>query len=243
MEPLLYLKDIESCYLKEFRATILETGHDGDDFIVMDRTVFYPLGGGQPADTGTVAWEYENSEVKDVRKNGPIRHYIIGPVPPVGTVVEGKLDWAKRYAHMRMHTAQHLISSVVWKRYKARTVGNQIHHDRSHIDFYPLKAADDLVSSIQNDVNGLVSSGAHVTIDFRKRGSFEGLEDVERLDMDRIPKDISVLRTVVIGEQGEIDICPCAGTHVRKLDEIGAIKVIDVRSKGKGKLRLEYILS
>src|SRR5436853_5621747 len=123
----------DPCYLREFDATVLERG---PDFVVLDRTGFYAEGGGQPYDTGSLSWSGGEAKVLRVTKEkGVIRHHV-DRLPPEGAV-RGIIDWDRRYAHMRYHTSQHLLSGLVWKIYAARTVGNQLYTDRARVDFQP----------------------------------------------------------------------------------------------------------
>lgn len=120
---------VELNYVREFEARVVERG---SDYAVLDRTAFYAEGGGQPFDTGTLAWDGDAARVtKVVKKGGEIRHFV-DRVPPADDV-RGTVDWDRRYAHMRMHTAQHLLSGLVWQLYGARTVGNQLYRDYSHL--------------------------------------------------------------------------------------------------------------
>lgn len=106
MTDLLYLPSDD--YKTSFQATVTNTG---DDYVVLDQTLFYKTGGGQPCDHGTLSYNDESVRVTQVKKeHGEIRHYLEGPVPPVDATVEGEVDWERRYDHMRMHTAQHLVS-------------------------------------------------------------------------------------------------------------------------------------
>jgi misacylated tRNA(Ala) deacylase len=239
---MIYLRDLRSCYIKRFKAVVISIGSEGGDFIVLDRTAFYPHGGGQPSDTGTLSWKDGSCRISSVKKKGTIMHFTSDVPPGIGTEVEGIIDWEERYKNMRMHTAQHLLSSVVWRRHKAKTVGNQIHPDRSRIDFHPLKLDDGDTKAIEEEVNRLIDEGHDLSVDFKDRRFFNGLMDVERLDMDRLPPGIEVLRTVSIGKGGTIDICPCAGTHVENLKELGRLRITNVESKGKERMRIEYVL-
>ncbi|MDG6224410.1 MAG: alanyl-tRNA editing protein [Candidatus Thermoplasmatota archaeon] len=241
MDPM-YLNDIEACYVRTLSAKVIEVGNDGKNYFILDRTVMYPLGGGQPSDTGIVFWNGGHIEIDEVRQKGPIFHYTMEEPPPVGTQVTVNIDWDKRYRHMRMHTAQHIMSSIIWKRYRARTVGNQIHTNRSHIDFCPLYLSLDDLKDIEVEVNETIQRGHKVNVVLRDRSFFENLEDIKRIDMDRVPKNITKLRSIEIGENGYIDRCPCAGTHIKNTSEIGLIKIIEKRSKGKERTRVEYTL-
>ena len=241
MDPI-YLEDIESCYIRTFDSHVVEKGNDGRDYIILDRTAMYPTGGGQPSDKGILKWEGGSTRILDVRKMDVIRHYTDGTPPELGTRVKIDIDWMERYDNMRMHTAQHLLSSIIWHRYNAKTVGNQIHSDRSHIDFHPLSIDQNDLEVVENEVNATIIECHPVNVISRERSFFEGLDDVQRLDLSRLPRDIVVLRSIEIGEGGVIDRCPCAGTHIKNSCEIGQIRIIGKYSKGKGRTRIEYML-
>jgi misacylated tRNA(Ala) deacylase len=145
---------IEGNYIKEFDAVVVK---NNKEYVCLDETVFYPLGGGQPSDVGFLKWENNVAEVKEVIKKGDtIEHIIVGEKPPEGTKIHGIIDWNKRYAHMKMHTAQHILSGIVFDDYKGRTVGNQIHADYSRIDFQPVTFSDKNLEDITNKFNDII---------------------------------------------------------------------------------------
>ena len=136
MTKLLYMENIEGNYIKEFNTTVIK---NKKDYICIDQTAFYPLGGGQPSDVGVIKWNDKKSTVKEVIKKGDtLKHIIDGEKPQVGTKIHGIINWEKRYSHMKMHTAQHILSGIIFDDYKARTVGNQIHPEYSRVDFHPI---------------------------------------------------------------------------------------------------------
>jgi len=234
MTDLLYMKDVESNYIKEFDAKVIERGFD---YVVLDRTAFYPLGGGQPSDTGSLIWPGGKAEVKEVTKKEGVRHHLVQNPDIVPEDVHGVLNWERRYAHMRMHTAQHIVSGVVYDLYKARTVGNQLYQDRSRIDFAPVKFTDEMISDVERKCNEILASSAKVEICTTARGELEKSIDVQRANLDLLPKSVQELRVVRIES---FDTCPCAGTHVRSLSEIGRIKIVKKENKGKDRERITY---
>ncbi len=233
---LLYMKDADSNYIKEFDATVIERGFD---YVVLDKSAFYPLGGGQPSDTGWLEWPGGRAEVKEVTKKEGIRHHLAKNPDIVPDQVHGVVDWERRYAHMKMHTAQHIVSGVVYDLYKARTVGNQIYHDRSRIDFAPVKFTDDMIAAVETRCNEILASGAKVEICKEDREELEKRVDSQRANLDLLPKSVRELRVV---KAGEFDVCPCAGTHVRSLSEIGIVKITKRENKGKDRERITYEL-
>lgn len=235
MTELLYMKDIEGNYIKEFVANIIKRKND---YVVLDRSAFYPEGGGQPSDTGIIRSVDGDFKVFRVEKKNIVKHFIGSDELPEGEV-KGILDWDKRYAHMRMHTAQHLISGYIYDKFHARTVGNQIYAEKSRIDFYPIKFREKEIEEIEEEINKIILKNVEVTIYEEDRANLEKKLDAKRVNMDLLPKFIKVLRVVQIGV---FDICPCAGTHVKNTNEIGKVKIIKKESKGKDKERITYEL-
>lgn len=237
MTDKLYLPANE--YQKEFDAKVTKK-HEGDGYICLDKTIFYPEGGGQPADKGKITWDGSEAEVIDVQKDhGEIRHYIEGDFPEPDTEVHGVLDWERRYKHMRMHTAQHVLSWVVLNRYNASTAGNQIHEDYSRIDFEPADFTEEDVEKIERSANALIDKALEVEKKFMPREQVEQAVEEGRTNLDIIPDSIDPLRVVVIGEE---DICPCGGTHVDNIDEIGHLNITERTTKGQDVERLKFEL-
>jgi len=234
MTEILYMKDIDSNYIREFDAKVLERGFD---YVLLDRTAFYPLGGGQPSDTGWLNWPGGKAEVREVTKKEGIRHHLVQNPDSVPDAVHGLLNWERRYAHMRMHTAQHIVSGIVYDLYKARTVGNQLYHDRSRIDFAPVRFTDEMIAEVERRCNEVLATGAKVEICTESREAIEKDVDAQRANLDLLPKSVRELRVVKIEQY---DICPCAGTHVRSLSEIGGIKIVKKENKGKDRERITY---
>tara|TARA_B100000029_G_C17584300_1_gene960670 strand:+ start:2243 stop:2935 length:693 start_codon:yes stop_codon:yes gene_type:complete len=229
------MKSHEGTYLREFQAKV-EATFPG--IVELDRTAFYPLGGGQPSDKGELKWNDGSVEVNDVRKKNRIRHMVEGELPEVGESVEGTIDWTRRYAHMKMHTAQHVVSAVVDNLHGARTVGNQIGNNKSRIDFDPLHLNDSEISELEAEISNEMKKDHQITITEAER---EDLEEnpLVRVNMNLLPPSVKTLRVITIGN---LDICPCAGTHVKSTKEIGEVRFKNRENKGKGKQRLSYEL-
>jgi len=233
----LYLPDNE--YQKEFDAEVTKT-KESDNYICLNQTLFYKKGGGQPSDRGKLAWKDQESEVINVqRKNGEIRHYLEGELPEPGTEIHGSIDWKRRYKHMRMHTAQHLLSWVVLNMYDASTAGNQIHEDYSRIDFEPASFDDEDLEKLEKAVNALIEKDLDVKKKFMDREVLEERVQEGRTNLDIIPSHIDPLRAIILG--GE-DLCPCGGTHVDKLGEIGGIEIKERVTKGADTERIVFEL-
>ncbi|MFP4038706.1 MAG: alanyl-tRNA editing protein, partial [Candidatus Nanohaloarchaea archaeon] len=233
----LYLPGNE--YLKEFDSKVSKV-KEVDGYIVLEETLFYPECGGQPADRGKISWRGRELEVVDVQKEGgEIRHFLRGELPEKGEKVHGVVDWERRYKHMRMHTAQHVLSWVVLNMYDASTAGNQIHEDYSRIDFEPADFDEKDVERIENGVNSLIEKKLGVEKKEVPREELEEKVQEGRTNLDIIPDNIDPLRVVIIGDE---DLCPCGGTHVDNLKEIGKINITDRKSKGANVERLEFEL-
>jgi misacylated tRNA(Ala) deacylase len=238
MTKILYMENIDGNYIKEFFATVVK---NKDDYIILDKTAFYPLGGGQPSDTGFIKWGDKKSEIIQVIKKGDaIKHIVKGEKPLVGTQIHAAIKWDTRYKYMKMHTAQHILSGIVFDNYNARTVGNQIHADYSRIDFHPAKFSEKDLEDITVKFNEIVAKNLPVKIYEEERANLEKRVDSQRSNLDLLPKFISKLRIVEIKD---FDICPCAGTHVKNTSEIPPIKEIKRDTKGKDTDRIIYSLN
>lgn len=239
MTEKLYLKTLDAGYYQHFDAVV--TAVEGNN-IVLDRTLFYPLGGGQHWDTGTLSGPNGNLDVTEVRGRQAIHHTVedAHQLEP-GDEVRGSIDWETRYAHMRMHTAQHLVSGIVYEHFNgARTVGNQIHAHSSRIDFNPIAFDEDMLSILTEAVNQRVDEALPVTDSVMTRAEINAIMPPDRTNMDLLPSSVTELRIVQIGNR--LDMCPCAGTHVTNLEEIGHINILEKKSKGKGTQRIKYDL-
>ena len=235
----LYLESIEAAYLEEFTAEVIALE---DNKIVLDQTLFYPLGGGQNWDLGTLDGPNGKMNVVEVRGRDTIQHSIEDTFElEIGDEVTGRIDFERRYAHMKMHTAQHLVSGIAYEMFNGvRTVGNQIHTEKSRIDFKPIQFSEDMLLELQSTVNEKIHLGLEVTDSQMTRDEINSIMPQERTNMDLLPSFINDLRVVTIGDRQ--DLCPCAGTHVRNISEIKGIEFIGKKSKGKGTQRVTYKL-
>ncbi len=230
------MPDIDSNYIQEFEAIVKSTGNS---HVVLDKTAFYPEGGGQPSDVGFLHWSGKSSRVVKVEKKGKVIHRLEGELPKEGVSVKGCIDWKARYEHMKLHTAQHLFSAVVYDLFHGETVGNQIYTDYSRVDFEPVDLTDADIKEIEKLVNKLVKEELPVTIYNEERNVLEEEIEENRVNLSLIPKSIQKLRVIDIDGY---DICPCAGTHVRNTKEIKGVKITDKENKGKNRQRIYYQL-
>lgn len=231
----LYLKN---CYLKEFDSIVKESF---PDYVVLEDSAFYPESGGQPGDKGFLTLESgEKIRVSNVKKEkGISKHYIEKEIPG-GTKVHGVIDWEERHAHMRMHTAQHILSAIILDEYGAETAGNQIHADFSRIDFRPLEWSEEKEKNATEKFNEIIKSSIPVEFENITREEMMSKVDEKRRKLfERLPSFIKQVRMINIEK---VDLCPCAGTHVKNTSEIGRIKIIGHENKGSGTVRIKFEL-
>ena len=228
--------------VRSFEATVERTL---DDRLVLDRTHFYPTGGGQPNDTGEIRTDDGEWSVIDVEKTDTVYHTVAGdePLPEEGSTVTGELDWERRHAHMRYHTAQHLLSAVLLSSYDAVTTGNQLYHDHAHLDCSHDRFTEEDLADVETELNALVEDELDVTWYTMDRETAESTLDPERTRIDLLPSSITELRIVEIdGEDGPFDRTACAGTHVSNTRDIGPIEVTKRETKGSDEERIYFEL-
>jgi misacylated tRNA(Ala) deacylase len=230
-EPL-YLLD---CYLREFHATVAAA--DGQA-VALDRTAFYPGGGGLPCDVGWLAWSDTKSRVSEMKRDGTILwHVLDGPVPPVGQAVRGTLDWDRRYGVMRHHTALHVLVGAVYRLFGALVTGGAVYPDRARMDFSLEDLNRERVAAIEDEANRVLAEGRRVLIRFVTREEFER-SDLVRLAKNLVP-DVPQIRVVEIeGYDAQAD----GGTHVANTREVGRLRITRTENKGKANRRLEIAL-
>jgi len=235
----MYLDSFDDAYRTEFTAEVVAV--DGAQ-VVLDRTLFYPTGGGQPCDLGTMEGPTGRLEVQDVAGRGAVQHAVDADHGlSVGDEVQGSIDWERRHAHMRMHTAQHLLSGLAYSLFEgARTVGNQIGAERSRLDLRPVTLSEGELDLLREGFDAAVAADVPLRMEVMQRQALIDEVGLERSNLDMIPASVDEMRIIRIGD--EVDVCPCAGTHVRSLGELGRLGEVSVKSKGKGTKRLSYDL-
>tara|TARA_B100001121_G_scaffold310550_1_gene342403 strand:- start:3703 stop:4467 length:765 start_codon:yes stop_codon:yes gene_type:complete len=235
----LYMNDIESAYFTKFNAKVISV--EGNK-IGLDRTLFYPLGGGQNWDFGHFNTDNGSVNVTEVRGRNLIEHQVDADHQlSIGDEITGEIDWDRRYSHMRMHTSQHLMSGLAYEMFNGvRTVGNQIHTSHSRIDFNPISFTEEMMDKLSQKANQIIKQNLEVSDCIMTREQINSIMPEDRTNMDLLPKFITDLRVVKIGDN--VDLCPCAGTHISNLSELGEISIIGKKSKGKGTQRITYEL-
>ncbi|MBD3196649.1 MAG: alanyl-tRNA editing protein AlaX [Candidatus Lokiarchaeota archaeon] len=234
MTEVLYL---ENSYLKNWNAIV--TNISEDKYISLDKTAFYPKGGGQPYDKGSIFKGDEEFKVIYVGKfSGKISHEINKKGLKVGDEVSCELDWDRRYTYMRSHTASHMISALMYKKHDALITGNQIGIEKTRIDFSVEEYDPEIFKEIIEEVNGLIKNNISVKTFYITRN--RALNDPEMTKLAKgLPKNLEKFRIVKIGE---IDQQADAGTHVQNLNEIGELRFIKSSNKGKDNRRLYFKL-
>jgi misacylated tRNA(Ala) deacylase len=214
-------------YLNEFDAAV--TANDGQA-VALDQTAFYPGGGGQPCDVGTLTWDGGSARVVNVkRQGGQSWHTLEDGLPPVGTSVHGSLDWDRRYRLMRTHTALHVLCGVVWRDYGALVTGGNMEPLKGRMDFEFESMHKELVSAIEASVNAEIALSHPVRIAILPRGEAFQIPDLIRTKINLLPPQIQEVRTVeIVG----LDLQADGGTHVANTAEIGRVRVVDYKSKG-----------
>src|SRR5581483_11872155 len=223
MTEMLYQTD---SYLREFDAIITASFPD-EKAVALDRTAFYPGGGGQPNDIGKLA----GLNVVKVKKAGDdVLHVLDGELPAVGTKVHGVIDWDRRYKLMRTHTAMHILCGCVFRDYGAQVTGGDMEPLKGRMDFEFERLQKDLVSVIETAINREVQAGRELRVKILPRAEAFQIPDLIRTKINLLPEGIQQVRTVeIVG----LDLQADGGTHVRNTSEIGRIRVTDYKSKGK----------
>ncbi|MFX1357238.1 MAG: alanyl-tRNA editing protein AlaXM [Promethearchaeota archaeon] len=228
---------MDNSYLKTWDAKVVSI-KDGK-YIVLDKTAFYPKGGGQPWDEGYIIKNEEKYKVIYVGKfSGEISHEVDKPGLKVGDQVSCELDWDRRYTYMRYHTASHLISNILFRRADAKITGNQIELDKTRMDFSMQNYSPDKLKEFVDEANKIIKKELAVSIDYMDRESVLKKPELARLAIG-LPNEIKEFRIVKIGD---IDEQVDGGTHVKNLKEIGEIEVIKTVNKGKDNRRIYFIL-
>ena len=213
--------------------------------VILDRTVFYPGGGGQPADTGWLealdgdgrSWTVAGGSKQ--REN--VVHVLSAGTPPpaIGTAVRAAIDWERRYLLMRTHTALHALCGVVWRDYRAQVTGGNMEPGAGRMDFEFERMSGELVSTIEETVNAELGSAHDVRVNVLPRGEAFAIPDLIRTKINLLPEGIDEVRTIeIVG----LDLQADGGTHVANTSEVGPIRVTGYESKGRINKRIRIEL-
>jgi misacylated tRNA(Ala) deacylase len=221
-------------YLRDCDATLLDVSGDA---VMVDRTVFYPLGGGQPGDTGTVEWSGGKARIVDTRyvEGGDIAHLVEAgsALPGIGENVRLSLDWDRRYRHMRMHTAMHLLGSVL----QYGVTGGNITKDKSRLDFDMEDTVDK--EAVQEAMLALVEANHPVSVHWISDEELDASPELVRTMSVQPPRGKDKVRLLEI--EG-IDLQPCGGTHLKSTAEVGRVRIGKVEKKGRRNRRVNIHL-
>ena len=230
---LVFLRD---AYLRELEATVVEVR---DNALVLDRTIFYPTGGGQPHDTGII----DGQLVVDVRKDGDVVvHTLIdgATVPAVGSTVLCHVDWERRHKLMRTHTAMHVLCGVIWNEWHVPVTGGNMEPLTARMDFEFSPLPDDFAARVEELVNEAIARDHRIEVSFLPRDTAVMDEDLIRTKVSLIPESVKDIRVVdIVGLDKQAD----GGTHVASTREVGTFRVAKVENKGKGFRRVRVELT
>ncbi|MFQ5637837.1 MAG: alanyl-tRNA editing protein [bacterium] len=230
MTEILYQTD---SYKKELQAKVVAIE---DGAMILDKTIFYPGGGGQPADDGKIIWNGYVARIEKVKKVGvDLRHWLSGPLPEVGHRVTCKLDWQRRYQLMRTHTALHILCGVIWRDFKAQVTGGNMEPCRGRLDFELESMSADFSEKVEGLINQEVEAARPVRVKILPRDEAFQIPDLIRTKINLLPEGIERVRIVeIVG----LDLQADGGTHVANTKEVGLIKIVEHKSKGQINKRL-----
>jgi len=224
----------EDSYLRNCDATVVAVN---DNCLTLDRTVFYPLGGGQPGDTGTLSWDSGSAAIVDTRygDGGSIVHHLGegAAMPNVGDAVHAELDWERRYRHMRMHTAMHLLGSIL----QYGVTGGNISADKSRLDFDMEDTVDK--EAVGEALTKLVDEDHAVSCRWISEEELDAQPELVRTMSVQPPRGKGSIRLLEIDG---VDLQPCGGTHLKATAEVGAVRIGKVEKKGKRNRRVNIHL-
>ena len=227
----LYLHD---AYLRTFaaRVTAIREGTQ----VTLDQTAFYPTGGGQPHDTGTLS----ELRVVAVRKEGDeVWHMLDGPVPDVGEEVEGTIDWNRRHSLMRTHTALHVLCGVIWNQWGVPVTGGNMEPLSARMDFEFDPLPDGFGRTVEELVNVELVAARPVEVAWVARDEAFGDADLIRTKINLLPEGVDPIRVIdIVGLDKQAD----GGLHVRSTDEVGSVKILKTESKGKANKRVRLAI-
>jgi len=235
-------------YLREFDSIVSHVDNEAC-VLALNRTAFYPGGGGQPCDTGIIQWMDGDTQIKvgitKTKKGGAdIAHYLAPTstpitLPSIGTTVAGVIDWDRRYQLMRTHTAMHILCGVVWRDYGAQVTGGNMQPLNGRMDFEFENLKRELVDEIEEKVNTEVLEAREVRVALLSRSDAEQIPDLIRTKINLVPNSITKIRTVeIVG----LDLQADGGTHVANTSEVGRLRVVDYKSKGRINKRIRIAL-
>lgn len=218
------------------------TGHTSEGGIVLDASLFYATGGGQPGDSGRISWEGGHAQIATTVKSDGDSIALVpaeaATLPPVGARVEQVLDWDRRYAHMRVHTALHLLSVVI----PLPVTGGSIGEAKGRLDFDMPEAPEDR-AALEDELNALIARDLPVTESWITEAELDAQPDLVKTMSVQPPRGAGRIRLIRIGEgAAQVDLQPCGGTHVARTAEIGPVRLGKIEKKGRQNRRVSLHL-
>jgi len=224
-------------YIKELDSKIIEVN---EDHIVLDKTIFFPGGGGQPNDLGSIFVDNQELKVEKVSwKDGKIAHFINDNDLKVGDLIKSKIDWERRFKLMRTHTALHILCGVIWRDYQAAVTGGNMEPLKGRMDFEFPSLSAELTEEIEKKVNVEVQENREITVDFLPREEAFQIPDLIRTKVNLLPESLKIIRTINIHG---LDLQADGGTHVSSTLKVGKIKITGHESKGKINKRIRIAI-
>ena len=223
-------------YRKSASAKVLGQTEEGG--VILDRTIFYARGGGQPGDSGTLDWDGGRIPIATAVKGEDGAIVLVpaepSPLPPVGTKVDQRLDWGRRLGHMRIHTALHLLSVVI----PLPVTGGAVAADKGRLDFNMPEAPEDK-AILEGQLNALVTRDLPVSVEWISDDDLDANPSLVKTLTVQPPRGAGLIRLVRIGDGASpVDLQPCGGTHVARTSQIGKIAITKIESKGKQNRRV-----
>jgi len=229
----------ENSFTYECSAKVVAV--DGDE-IALDATVFFPGGGGQMPDRGTITWDNRQQEASVIalnKRDDVVWHTLDRLPPPIGTEIVGTIDWEFRYQMMRTHTALHILCGTIWKEFAVQVTGGQMYPDKARMDFAMENLNKERIAYIEEKVNEAVEADYPIRVYTLPRDKAFAIPDLIRTKINLLPPGIEDVRIVeIVG----LDLQADGGTHVNHTKEVRGIKIIKTENKGKINKRIEIKL-
>jgi misacylated tRNA(Ala) deacylase len=227
-------------YAREMAAEVVATDVD-DGRVLLDRTVFYPGGGGQPVDVGELAIGDDRLQVVRVKQDSDgVWHWLEGGLPKVGTKVIGRIDWDRRYRLMRTHTSMHALCGVIWERFRSPVTGGNMEPGHGRLDFEIPNWDASHRDPVEQALNEAIARHLPVEVSFMDREEADLEPSLIRTKVNLIPPSVRRIRVIdIVGLDRQAD----GGTHVANTTEVGTVRIVNAVNKGRINRRLEIALA
>lgn len=226
-------------YARTMSAEVVRTDVD-DNRVLLDRTVFYPGGGGQPHDVGHLTVGEDRIDVERVTQDADgVWHWLDGSLPSVGTTIEGTIEWDRRFALMRTHTAMHALCGVIWNRFRSPVTGGNMQPGAGRLDFDLPDWTADQIPIIEAELNTELERRRNIEVSFLPRNAADEDPSLIRTKVNLLPKGIQEVRVIdIVGLDRQAD----GGTHVSDTGQVGRITIPKAENKGRGFRRIRIRL-